>query len=337
MSELDHNLRHDRITGSVAAACLGLDPWTTPMEAWMRIRTKGEPHDPDWSGDISPMERGLVLEGSLVRYGRRAAEQKFGDLLFGVYEPTKPHPECEWAAASVDAVYYTIKRDDPKMARCDRYLSEAKSVAWSEPLSFQWGAAWTDEVPRHVKIQCQFNMWHYPTTVGTVVPTLIGSGLAMRCYYVPRDDEAIEALKMVLEEWHWEHVIKGKPPGTRAGDLEVIAKAFPKPVLIAHEDDPAIAELAKLDLALRKEIAEKTDARDGIRAELAMRLRDYELCEGEWGRVLFRPTNPGPVVNYRALVEDMISDGYDLQSRIEQNTHPGKPQRPLRTYGPKGE
>lgn len=361
MSKLDHGLRHGRITGSLAAACLGFDPWTTPLAAWVKIRERVEDNPIDYTADqLPPMARGHVLEPALMLFGAHVLTARTGRTTITFDEPTRPHHAVDWAAASVDA-RYLLTANNGELPEC--HLGEGKTVAWTDPHSAEWGSAWTDEVPRHVAIQCQFNMWHYGDARGVVVPTLIGSGLTLRCYYVPRDDAAIAALADVLERWHFKHIVSGEQPTPRAGDLEIIAKAFPKPVLINKGDDPSVAVLAEADMQLRDQIKELGEQREEVRAQIGGRMQDYEICEGPWGRVTFRPKKSPARTDYqmamRTLAMLMSADLADKGERacldivwpefdadaidamideaIRRNTSRPDPIRELRTWPAKGE
>jgi hypothetical protein len=306
LSADDHKLRAGHITSSTAAACLGFDPYCTPLQAWERIRNPQPREDapPPITVALDPFTRGHMLEPALVEYGRRmlglATDRKFRTCVTATVE----HPDHSWAADSVDAIYYDDDGGDEGAP--SHYCAEAKSVAWSDPDSSEWGEPWTDEVPRHVRVQCLWHMGHYHTACATIVPTIIGSGLSMRCYLVPRDNEAIAALFEVMEAWHYRHYVQGEPPPTRAGDLEIVRRIFRKPVLDAKEDDPVIAELVRRDIELRETIAQITEKREAVRAELAMRMRDYGSCAGPWGKVTFRKSADVSAIDYKGLARSLI-------------------------------
>ena len=343
MTAIDHSIRHRRITSSIAAACLGMDPWCTPLQAWDKIRTPPSKHTteevpapPSVLDALPPFQRGHMLEPALVEFGRWALEVQLQTRVLVERPKTIVHPELEWAADSCDAIYLVGTGDAT-------WCGEAKSVAWSDPDAGEWGEAWTDEVPKHVRVQSLWHLMHYPYATACLVPTIIGSGLSMRGYVVPRDNEAIAALVDVLGAWWDRHILHDEAPPTRAGDEELIRKIFPRPVWQEHPDDPVIAELCRQDVELREGIAGLREQRDSVRSELAMRMRDHGMCRGRWGQVLYRKSKDTEVTDWRAaagvLAEEISMHWMDdskgakaMADAVKQCTQSKPGTRVLRTY-----
>lgn len=84
--------RKGRITASLAAGCLGLDPYCSPRKAWKQITTGGA------GAPNRAMLWGVINEGTC----RAAYEEETGNLAFetGFWV----HPEYPWLGASPDGL-----------------------------------------------------------------------------------------------------------------------------------------------------------------------------------------------------------------------------------------
>ena len=86
-----HAARKGKVTASIAAACLGLDKYTSRKKAWRTILGR-EPED---TGNPH-LARGVLFEPK----ARWEYEVLTGNTV--VETGLWTHPECEWLAASVD-------------------------------------------------------------------------------------------------------------------------------------------------------------------------------------------------------------------------------------------
>jgi hypothetical protein len=346
---LDHELRRGRITSSTIAAVLGIDPWTTQLGAWAKIRDPSH-HDntPQFDADkLDHYTRGHILESALLRYGALALAADKNATVVMELPGTVPHPSAPWAADTIDAVYH-VQQDGM------RYGAEAKTVAWSDPDAKQWGEPWTDQIPPHVRVQCDWHLWHHPELRSCIVPTLIGSGLTMRCYVAMRDDERIAEIVEYASAWHTRYIVGDELPDPVAGDLGVVRKAFATVLDDEVESTPMIEALARDDVALRIQIADLEKHREDVRARLAVAMRLGNVCEGDWGRVTFRKSRDGETVDWKAIAwelyaemraeqleplapdhrenEKALVDLFD--DTIKRHTKPKKGTRSLRTHVP---
>jgi predicted phage-related endonuclease len=85
-----------------------------------------------------------------------------------------------------------------------------------------WGAEGTDEVPDHVIIQVQHQMYVGDLDRVWVAAALAGYRLEWRMYCVLRSDPLIRVLvERELAFW-WDHVAKGMPPNNEPPPIEVL-------------------------------------------------------------------------------------------------------------------
>lgn len=340
----DHALRRERITGSLAAACLGLDPYCTPLGAYLRCI--GE--HPDDSDD-PVLRRGHVLEPALIDYG--AAEVATDtSCTVAIDKPgTIVHPSIPWAACSIDALYIATPGPPlvmlagidalvvPDAGRITVYGAESKTVAQAH--ASMWGEPWTDQIPRHVAVQCTWELLHYPDAAAIVLPVLIGAGLELRIYVWRRSVDLELACVEALGQWHARHIVRRVPPepGQRDGDLLAAVWAASGR---EHPDDPRVAELVRLDCDARDRGNAIKEERERYRVSLGSILRDATVCRGPWGSVTWNATRGRPEVDMPMVVDDVRAQhgeavGETLRAAVEARTKrtPGRMMRT--TWGPR--
>lgn len=339
----DHALRRGKITGSLAAACLGLDPFCTPLGAYLRCIGEHPDDEPD-EQTAAAFRRGHVLEPALVDFG---AEEIAADMqcTVAIDKPgTLVHPSIPWAACSIDALYIAtpgpvqllragldaLVVPDPQ--RVTIFGAESKSVALAH--ASQWGEPWTDQIPRHVAVQCTWELLHYPDAEAIVLPVLIGAAMELRVYVWRRSVELELACVEALGQWHARHVVRRSPPepGARDGDLLAAVWAASERV---HPDDPRVAELCRLDCEAREHENKIGEERERLRVSLGSILRDATKCSGPWGSVTWNATRGRADVDLPLVVDDVRAQlgepaGEVLRAAIEARMK-RKPGRTMRT------
>ena len=285
----DHEIRRGRMTGSTAAAALGLDPYCTPLGAWLRIM--GRDTDAD-EGTRARWRRGHVLEPALMRFAAEEIANDTGATVAIDTPPTIVHSSIPWAACSIDAMFVarpgprTVVELDaltvPEAAKVSTYGGEGKTV--DQRHAWAWGEPWTDQIPAHVAVQCTWEILHYPDVEAIVIPVLIGAGLDLRCYVWQRDAALEAACVDTLDAWHRRHVVANEPPPLGPKDADVLSTVWRASGRV-HPDDPRVAALVKVDCAARATIAAAEKERDAVRVALASILQDATECGGKWGGV----------------------------------------------------
>ena len=190
------------IGGSRAAACLGLSPYQTPVEAYLRII--GEIED-----DLDGLEHiywGNQLEDILAdEYAKRE------DCKVRRKNAAIVHPEHEWMVAHIDRERVGTKR-----------VVEIKTG--SEYMSHKWGDPGTDQIPDEYQVQVNHYMGlgdYDSADVGVLL-----GGNKFRIYSIERDDELIETIQTRLVQFWEEHVVpRVPPPPVNVDDLSML---YPK-------------------------------------------------------------------------------------------------------------
>lgn len=296
--------RRGRITGSLAAACLGLSRYAneTPLSAWLRII--GEHPDDEDDDARARFRRGDVLEPALLRFAGEEIAKDTGQIVAMDRPGTIVHPDLPWAACTPDAVYTARPAlddeapdligsvDDLRVPNVDGlivYLGEAKTDAehWSE-----WGEEWTGQIPIDVQIQAEWQALHVPEARAVIVPALIGPGMDLRMYVYEPDIDVRRSLVDQLAAWHARHVVRREPPPVLPKDNRRLHHVWRSRGL-ELPDDARIAALARLDDAARTVEREAKEHRDDYQAQIKQILQGHDRCSGPWGSVSWKEGKDG--------------------------------------------
>jgi len=194
-------VRPHGIGGTDIAAILGLSPYRTPVEVWVRL--------------VRGVDRGLD-DGLHLRFGRHAEAfiaqefERATGLQTHVHAGTIFHPEHAFMFGHVDRLV-TGPGEAPLveggLLRTDRLLECKTASAFSR---HDWGEEGTDQVPPAYLMQCA---WYLSVTRCQVadVAVLLGNN-DFRLYRVERDPE-LEGLLLSHAQRFWhDHVLPMVPP-----------------------------------------------------------------------------------------------------------------------------
>jgi len=140
------------ISGSRAAAVLGLSEWSTPFDVWQKIMEEREPGFNAKRGytlpefkEGAPLRWGLAFEDAIVRLSENAEGTEIIDRerLFSV-------PGLDYITCHIDGAYNDISGNYLK-------LHEAKTTS-SFIYRKKWGEPGTDKIPRNYQLQVQHQM-----------------------------------------------------------------------------------------------------------------------------------------------------------------------------------
>lgn len=193
-----HRQRSTAIGASEAAAVLGLDPWSSPLEVWAK-KTGRIARDED--GEHEHMKWGHLLEPVILK--------EYSSRRDG--EPVKRHPQ--------DTI---IRHPDfpnvpmsctPDAFGVDRLIQIKTTSAWNAD-------AWKDGPPLHVQIQEQHEMAVCGLDVATVVALIGGQRLGF--WDIERNPKFITALEEQLATWWKKFVIGDVEPPATDGDSKTI-------------------------------------------------------------------------------------------------------------------
>lgn len=291
----DREIRRGKITGSIAGACLGLDPFSTPLAAWLEIMGR-RPEDTD-AGSRARKATGHILEPALVTFGAQAIADDTRAVVAVDRCGTIAHPSLAWAACSTDAIYTArpVEVDEaPRVVQLDDivirdpsrvtlYLGEAKDI--NAEHAWRWGEPWTDQIPAHVAVQCTWELLHVPEAAAVVLPVLLGASHDLRCYVWRRDIELEDACVSTLERWHARHVVGDTPPEATPADADIIGAVWRASGRRMPDTDPRVRDLVRADVEARARKLAAEAERDAIKVALGSILQDATSCGGAWGSV----------------------------------------------------
>jgi len=304
-----HALRKGRVTSSTVAACLGQDPYCTPLEAYGAITGRGEPFEGN-----AATERGTLLESVVLDYPTRNGELQ-----------RKPAPFAygEWHGDSTDC-FYVDERSSTLL------LGEAKTVALTG--AEDWGEDGTDDVPPRVAIQALWHLHHWPEADVCLVPILLGGyQFEFRCYRVSRagNEDVIAALVERAERFHRDHVVAKCPPAAGAGDDAALAWLFPKATMGKLEPTPE-AEAALRNYVTAREAAKQAEGlKRAAAAQLKQLLGDHEGVKTECYWASWKEQRGRASVDWQAMAHDLA--GGEVSPRLLQRfARLGRPTRVLR-------
>jgi len=203
------SLRREGIGGSDAAAVVGVNPWRSPLSAWLEKTTP--PTSGEDATDAAPSEAALwgnLLEDVVAKeFSRRTGFPV--RRVRGVLRKK----EAPWQLATLDRI---TKDGSGRWG----VLEIKTSSPWRR-------GEWEDgAIPKEYALQVA----HYLSVTGLpfayVVCLLGGQELITR--HIPRDDRLITALD-TIEARFWDCVQTGTPPapGGSSADSEALASMFP--------------------------------------------------------------------------------------------------------------
>lgn len=215
---------------------------------------------------------GTWLEGPLVEW---AAEE------LGVEVTTDPDDLRKVATVGDGAGVFAANNDALILGK-DAGI-EAKFA--SGDLAKGYGEAGTDEIPDHVIVQTQHQMYCSDLQVVYVaLATPSYYGLDRRMYTVPREDALIEQLVTFGMDWWNKYVVTKTPPGPNATPPLYVLKAL-------HREKGKVVDLGEIGADLveffeqyKAEEKECKSRKDKKKAEIIFALGDAEIGKLPDGR-----------------------------------------------------
>lgn len=136
------------ISGSLAATVLGLNPWSTPVQVWIKIMEDRQPgfcaaHGfvPPEKVDNAPIRWGLAFEDAVIDLCQDEQDEEIVDRELAV-----AHPDHEFITAHIDGRYSESGA-----------LHEGKTTS-AIAFGQKWGEPGSDHIPREYQIQVQHQM-----------------------------------------------------------------------------------------------------------------------------------------------------------------------------------
>ena len=288
LSAADDKLRAQGIGASEIASILGVCPWRTAMNVWVRLR---EPQPRvsnahmDWG---HPMERALVewYEG---QHPDRAC----------VTSPTRRDRIWDWALATPDRFVFEgpdavhrAERAAVGLSSSDVWLPEAERLVECKNVGFyarqKWIPGSEPEVPDYVVAQVLWQMRICRVHQATVVVCLAGDPPVE--LDVPWDEELAGQMFQIVEKFWVDNVVGGEPPAPDGGRAweEYLARRYPRVTrpepLEAPELDAAVAERLRLKMLVKD--AERQIS--SLEQEICSTIGECDAAVGPWGRATWR-------------------------------------------------
>jgi len=352
--------RREGISGSNIAAICGLNPYKTPMDAFLAIMGLKDAVE-----DNEPMRWGKALEPVLAqRYHEDTGAILFPSINTGFdYKRPLRHPEVPWWLGTPDRLVI----DDPAMQTDN--LDEAHEMVthpgfWQHVLGlwegktgshrqkFFWGEEYDEVVHIPEMYLCQV-AWYFPITrVQWCDVSVLLDTSTYRCPRIIREESLIGALYQVGERFWQEHILTNQPPPVEASPAwkQYLKKRFPQEegpdLLIASEEIKAVA--FALDEA-RRNTKKWEEYKELQENKLKALIGDYAGIRGEgWSppgeesletfpwEVTWKANRPSKVTDWEGLARYLLTGSeQQRQELLAQFTTEEPGARVLRCYFPK--
>ncbi len=324
LSEQQLKERVGKITSSIAAGALGVNPKMTPLEAWMRVTGRIGLTPPS-----KATERGDRLEQITLDY----VAEELG--LVRKRAGFRQRADLPWAGDSADALYFSTDdcinppdgRVIPKDGAAPMYCGEAKTVA--QGVAPEYGAEGTDAVAAGALVQSHWHLLHWPELKGKacLVPILVGGyAFEFRHYVVRRDEKFESAIIEDLARWHRDYVVAGKaPPAARPEDTEHLLALKPNATLGLAPPTADLEALVFAEAKRRKDEAESDE--DMLKTKIRELLGEHAGAREPHDRWSIRYTRnkPSISIDWEGVARELgINDPL-----VQRHTHTKPGNRPL--------
>jgi hypothetical protein len=275
--------RLGKITSSTAAACLGLDPNTSQIDAQCRILGTAEEDDKP-EPNQKAIDRGNRLENYILDYGADVLAEELGRPVFRTGAPFRSI--APWIGDSCDALYWPdLKARDGSDYDELLAIGEGKSV--NRRVAEDYGDEFSDEIPHHTLIQSHIHLVHWPEVDECLVPVLVGGyKFEFRCYVVKRDKEFEDIILHDLKEWHDRYITGQEIPPARCSDESWLQRRYPEALGGVM---PATEEIKQLAFAKWRQSKQETAAHKRV-CDLKAKIKkvlgdDCDTILADWGKI----------------------------------------------------
>lgn len=255
--------RRSGLGASDIAGIVGLSPYTSKYRVWAEKTGRIPDADPS-----EQMRWGLLLEAAIRAEVATRIEESVTNAGALVQ-----HPDVPWALATIDGEVW------------DESLIEIKNST-----DYTW-----DEVPDHIQIQVQWQM--YVTGYKHAWVACLHHGVRLELYEIDRDDSAIEALVAEASKF-WDLVVEDTPPdldGSQATSAAVAA-VYPDALDITADLDDDADVLALERDVLVAEIKARETRKTEIDSTFKTMLGEAKTGETPDGRTIrWTAVNPQKV------------------------------------------
>lgn len=255
------------IGGSDMSTLLGVNPWNTPFQLWLRLTGQLPP-----SEQTAYQKRGTYLERGLADWYQAETGYQIKE------QPTmRVH---DWLRASVDRIAYK---------EGDQGLLEIKTAKEKGAV---WGEAGTDEIPLYYYIQVQTYLYAFPELQFAHIATLFMWSDEFSIYKVEPDETFQENMIETAKAWWDKHIIACEIPivdGSDAAKEWLTDRRRP----IAELREPTDTELVLMGQLnqVRKRIKAEEEQERLLRNQLLEQLGDYDGLQGNGYKLTYKAQN----------------------------------------------
>ena len=283
-AQLDMTMRATGIGASEIAAIVGLSPYTSPLDVYLRKRGLTE----EFSGNNST-RWGLVLEPVIAE----AYTAETGISLIGDGRTTVVHSTYPWALCTPDRVAADRSR-----------VVEIKTAGLR--MADQWGEPGSDDVPEYYLTQCAWQMAVLDIDAADIA-VLIG-GSDFRIYSLARDRELEDALLEAGRRFWHDNVMTGEPPAPRDSDefARVLSAKYPAETTATLVD--AEGDIVRVAFALRtvRDEIKRLEAEElALENEIKAAIGENAGVCGRFGKITWKATKERAVTDYKALCSSL--------------------------------
>lgn len=278
-------VRKSGIGGSDAAAAVGLNPYTSPLELWLDKTgrdaglAKPDPHD-----TTEPVYWGTLLEPIVAA----AYTQQTGNRVRKV-NAVLQHPTIPFMLANLDREIVGV----PGVQ-----ILECKTAG-------EFGARlWRHGVPEYVQLQVQHQLAVTGRRTADVAVLLCGQKLEV--HRIIRDDGLIARL-IALETRFWEYVTSDTPPpadGSESAD-RALRHLYPGNAgTVDFTDDRRLSTTFADLVAVRAEIELRMQQEAKLKQTILQAMGDASRAVFETGEVSFKRSRDSAGVDLKQLLAD---------------------------------
>ena len=282
------------ISGTEIAAILGLNPYMTPMDLYMRKLGLIDPPE-----ENEAMKWGIAAEHVVARrYARETGLKVFPSVDQG-FDYTDPliHPDFPWWTGTPD-------RKVMKDSWSGGGLLEIKIVG--ERMAHQWGDPPDGDVPEQYLTQCA---WYMPLLGVEWADLAVQIGNRdYRVYRINRDRELEDTLRDAALAFINDHLIPQVPPpidGSESSRRYLNYKYPQDQGPILEPTDAGI--LADIDRF--RETKEELKHLESVVLMYEHRLKliigDCAGMKGEWGKIYWKKNKDSQKVDYQSILHDV--------------------------------
>ena len=279
-------VRQRGIGSSDAAAAVGLNPYQSALELWLR-KTGQDEHlaQDDPNDDSSPMYWGTLLEHIVAaqytkRTGRRV--RKVNAVL--------QHPEHPWMLANLDRE--VVGSDEVQILEC-------------KTAGINGSRLWKDGVPEYVQLQ----VMHQLAVTGKQaadVAVLLG-GQELQIHRIERD-EAMIAQLITLERQFWALVEQKIPPAVDGSDSadKALRALFPQDSEECQDfsTDRSLCTLFEDYLDTKGQAERLKTQEDRLKQQLQMAMGSCSKAVFETGSITWRKSKDSVTLDTKRLMAE---------------------------------